>query len=110
MQDLSAAALKRGRAVIESSLAGQVKKRALADAGTEAVTELARAIGKSPHASSDGDGFVVNRLLVPFINEAINCAHEGVATPQDIDSMMMPASITRWGHWHRAASSGWTWC
>lgn len=58
------------------------------DAVAEAVTEVARAIGKSPHASSDSYGFVVNRLLVPFINEAINCVHEGVATPQDVDSMM----------------------
>ncbi len=54
----------------------------------QAVTEVARAIGKSPHASSDSYGFVVNRLLVPFINEAINCVHEGVATPQDVDAMM----------------------
>jgi 3-hydroxybutyryl-CoA dehydrogenase len=58
------------------------------DAVAEAVTEVARAIGKSPHASSDSYGFVVNRLLVPFINEAINCVHEGVATPQDVDAMM----------------------
>ena len=53
-----------------------------------AITEVARAIGKSPHVSGDSYGFVVNRLLVPLINEAINCVHEGVATPEDIDSMM----------------------
>lgn len=58
------------------------------DEVAQAVTEVARAIGKSPHASSDSYGFVVNRLLVPFINEAINCVHEGVATPQDVDAMM----------------------
>jgi 3-hydroxybutyryl-CoA dehydrogenase len=58
------------------------------DEVAQAVTEVARAIGKSPHASCDSYGFVVNRLLVPFINEAINCVHEGVATPQDVDAMM----------------------
>mgnify|MGYP002622355825 CR=1 FL=1 len=58
------------------------------DEVADAVTEVARAIGKAPHVSSDSYGFVVNRLLVPLINEAINCVHEGVATPEDIDSMM----------------------
>lgn len=53
-----------------------------------AVTEVTRAIGKTPHRSKDSYGFVVNRLLVPFINEAINLVHEGVATPEDIDEMM----------------------
>jgi 3-hydroxybutyryl-CoA dehydrogenase len=33
-------------------------------------------------------GFVVNRVLVPTINEAINCDYEGLATPQDVDEMM----------------------
>jgi 3-hydroxybutyryl-CoA dehydrogenase len=54
----------------------------------EAVTELTRTIGKTPHVSKDSYGFIVNRLLVPQINEAINCVHEGVAAPEDIDSMM----------------------
>ncbi len=58
------------------------------DAVADAVTVLTRAIGKSPHVSKDSYGFVVNRLLVPQINEAINCVFEGVATPQDIDAMM----------------------
>ena len=33
-------------------------------------------------------GFVVNRVLVPMINEAINCVHEGLATPGDVDQTM----------------------
>ena len=33
-------------------------------------------------------GFVVNRVLIPMINEAINCVHEGLASPDDIDVMM----------------------
>jgi 3-hydroxybutyryl-CoA dehydrogenase len=58
------------------------------DAVADAVTEATRAIGKTPRVSKDSYGFVVNRLLAPLINEAINCLHEGLATPEDIDSMM----------------------
>jgi 3-hydroxybutyryl-CoA dehydrogenase len=58
------------------------------DAVAEAVTALTRAIGKTPRVSKDSYGFIVNRLLAPQINEAINCVYEGLATPEDIDSMM----------------------
>ncbi|WP_371134604.1 3-hydroxybutyryl-CoA dehydrogenase [Phreatobacter sp.] len=53
-----------------------------------AVTDLTHAIGKTPRVSKDSYGFIVNRLLAPQINEAINCVAEGLATPEDIDSMM----------------------
>lgn len=53
-----------------------------------AVTEVTRAIGKTPRVSKDSYGFIVNRLLAPLINEAVNCVSEGLATPEDIDSMM----------------------
>ncbi|GGB63863.1 3-hydroxybutyryl-CoA dehydrogenase [Roseibium aquae] len=53
-----------------------------------AVTEATLAIGKTPRVSKDSYGFIVNRLLAPLINEAINCVYEGLATPEDIDSMM----------------------
>jgi 3-hydroxybutyryl-CoA dehydrogenase len=53
-----------------------------------AVTEATCAIGKTPRVSKDSYGFIVNRLLAPLINEAINCVYEGLATPEDIDSMM----------------------
>jgi 3-hydroxybutyryl-CoA dehydrogenase len=58
------------------------------DAVCDAVVSLAQSLGKSARVSKDSYGFVVNRVLIPMINEAINCAHEGVATPQDIDEMM----------------------
>jgi len=58
------------------------------DAVAAAVTDLTRAIGKTPRVSKDSYGFIVNRLLAPQINEAINCVYEGLATPEDIDSMM----------------------
>jgi len=58
------------------------------DPVAEAMTDLTRAIGKTPRVSKDSYGFIVNRLLAPQINEAINCVYEGLATPEDIDSMM----------------------
>ena len=58
------------------------------DAVAEAVTDLTLAIGKTPHVSKDSYGFIVNRLLAPQINEAINCVYEGLASAEDIDSMM----------------------
>lgn len=64
--------------------------RALQTSDEVAATIFAatEAIGKVPRHSKDSFGFVVNRLLGPLINEAINCVHEGVATPEDVDSMM----------------------
>jgi 3-hydroxybutyryl-CoA dehydrogenase len=58
------------------------------DAVAEAVTDITSAIGKTPRVSKDSYGFIVNRLLAPQINEAINCVYEGLATAEDIDSMM----------------------
>jgi len=42
--------------------------------------------GESPHVSRDSYDLVVNRLLVPPINEATNRAHEGIAAPQDVSA------------------------
>jgi 3-hydroxybutyryl-CoA dehydrogenase len=53
------------------------------------ITELSRRIGKTPHVSKDSYGFVVNRVLIPMINEAINCVYEGLASPEDIDQMLI---------------------
>ncbi len=58
------------------------------DAVCDKVTALTRAIGKTPRVSKDSYGFVVNRVLVPMINEAINCVYEGLASPEDVDEMM----------------------
>jgi 3-hydroxybutyryl-CoA dehydrogenase len=58
------------------------------DAVSEAIADLTLAIGKTPRVSKDSYGFIVNRLLAPQINEAINCVYEGLATAEDIDSMM----------------------
>jgi len=54
----------------------------------EAVVALIDSLGKKARVSKDSYGFVVNRVLIPMINEAINCVHEGLASPEDIDVMM----------------------
>ncbi|MCS7176855.1 MAG: 3-hydroxybutyryl-CoA dehydrogenase [Candidatus Kapabacteria bacterium] len=49
---------------------------------------LARRIGKTPVCVQDSPGFVSNRVLMPMINEAIYCLMEGVASAEDIDTVM----------------------
>ncbi len=58
------------------------------DATCARIIEITRAIGKTPRVSKDSYGFVVNRVLVPLINEAINCVYEGLAAPEDVDEML----------------------
>jgi 3-hydroxybutyryl-CoA dehydrogenase len=52
------------------------------------ITALTTSIGKTPRVSKDSYGFVVNRVLIPMINEAINCVYEGLTSPEDVDVMM----------------------
>jgi len=52
------------------------------------IVALTEAIGKKARMTKDSYGFVVNRVLIPMINEAINCVHEGLASPEDVDQMM----------------------
>jgi 3-hydroxybutyryl-CoA dehydrogenase len=52
------------------------------------VLETARAMGKTPVQCNDFPGFVSNRILMPMINEAIQCVMEGVGTPDAIDAIM----------------------
>lgn len=58
------------------------------DATHDAVKALAERLGKSPITVRNAPGFVVNRILVPMINEAFFVLAEGIATPQDIDAGM----------------------
>jgi len=50
--------------------------------------ELAKSFGKITAQSSDSPGFIANRILMPYINEAITALQEGVATVEDIDKCM----------------------
>ncbi len=59
-----------------------------ADAVCQTVEAVSRSVGKTPHIVKDSYGFVVNRVLVPMINEAINCLYEGLAEADHIDDVM----------------------
>ncbi len=58
------------------------------DATHAAVQSMAKALGKTPITVKNAPGFVVNRILVPMINEAFFVLQEGLATPEDIDAGM----------------------
>lgn len=47
--------------------------------------ELAKKLGKTPVRVKDAPGFVVNRILLPMVNAAIDCLEKGLATKEDID-------------------------
>ena len=55
---------------------------------TKRILDLAHALGKETSRSADYPGFVVNRILMPMINEAFNALMEGVASAEDIDKGM----------------------
>lgn len=61
---------------------------ATTDETTEAVKSFATALDKTTIESSDLPGFVVNRILVPMINEACFALMEGTASVEDIDTAM----------------------
>jgi 3-hydroxybutyryl-CoA dehydrogenase len=64
-----------------------VRGRETSDETADAVTELARELGKTPAVANDFPGFVSNRILMPYINEAVWALHEGVAEPEAIDTI-----------------------
>ncbi|MDD7044442.1 MAG: 3-hydroxybutyryl-CoA dehydrogenase [Anaerococcus sp.] len=58
------------------------------DETNTAVLELAKTLGKTPIEVKEGPGFVVNRLLIPMINEGIGVLADGLASVEDIDTGM----------------------
>ncbi|HLJ74576.1 MAG TPA: 3-hydroxyacyl-CoA dehydrogenase family protein, partial [Thermoanaerobaculia bacterium] len=51
--------------------------------------EFAKSLGKDPVAARDNSGFIVNRLLVPYLLDAIRAYEEGVGSVEDIDKAMV---------------------
>ena len=54
----------------------------------DAIIELSKSLGKTPVEVQEGPGFVVNRILIPMINEAAFILQEGIASASDIDAAM----------------------
>lgn len=55
---------------------------------THAVTEIVHSLGKKPVLVNEAPGFVVNRILIPMINEAVGIYADGIASVEDIDVAM----------------------
>jgi 3-hydroxybutyryl-CoA dehydrogenase len=64
-----------------------VRGRETSDETAEAITELARELGKTPAVANDFPGFVSNRILMPYINEAVYALQDGVAEAEAIDTI-----------------------
>jgi 3-hydroxybutyryl-CoA dehydrogenase len=58
------------------------------EAVTDLIMKTSEKLGKVPVPANDFPGFVSNRVLMPMINEAIFCVHEGVAEPGHVDEVM----------------------
>ncbi len=65
-----------------------IRARQTDDATFAAIRALSERLGKTPVSVNDAPGFVSNRVLMPMINEAIFCLHEGIASAGDIDAVM----------------------
>jgi 3-hydroxybutyryl-CoA dehydrogenase len=64
-----------------------IRGRDTSDETAAQITELARDLGKTPAVANDFPGFVSNRILMPFINEAVWALHDGVAEAEAIDTI-----------------------
>lgn len=65
-----------------------IRGLATSDETFQIIEDLTKKLGKTPVTVSDYPGFVANRLLIPMINEAAYVLMEGVATREDIDTVM----------------------
>src|SRR6266568_1167505 len=65
-----------------------IRGLATSDETFAATSALAASVGKELTVSQDYPGFIVNRILIPMINEAIFALFEGIATAEDIDKGM----------------------
>ncbi len=65
-----------------------VRTIATSDETENTVFEFAKSLGKEPVRAHDNSGFIVNRLLVPYLLDAVRALEEGVGTKEDIDRGM----------------------
>jgi 3-hydroxybutyryl-CoA dehydrogenase len=65
-----------------------IKSLATSEETVQFAYDFAMALGKEPVNAKDVPGFIVNRVLMPMLNEAVFALEEGVGTPEDIDKAM----------------------
>lgn len=65
-----------------------IKGQKTSDEVCTMISELAKSIGKVPVMVNEAPGFVVNRILIPLVNEGIGILADGVATRDEIDEAM----------------------
>lgn len=65
-----------------------IKGQKTSEQTCKTVTELAAAIGKTPVMVNEAPGFVVNRILIPLVNEGIGILADGIASVEEIDNAM----------------------
>lgn len=65
-----------------------IKGQLTSDAVYEKVAKFAADLGKTPVAVNEAPGFVVNRILIPMINEGVGILADGVASKEEIDEAM----------------------
>jgi len=65
-----------------------IKTLTTSDETVQFAYDFALALGKEPVKTKDSPGFIVNRILVPMLNEAVFAYQDGVGTPEDIDKAM----------------------
>jgi len=66
-----------------------IKGLTTSDETRDTIVELTKVLGKTPVEVAEASGFVVNRILIPMINEAVGVLADGVAKAEDIDQAMM---------------------
>jgi len=64
-----------------------IRANATSDETAAAIVGLARELGKEPVEACDVAGFVSNRILMPFVNEAVHALEEGIADADGIDTV-----------------------
>lgn len=80
-----------------------IRTKKTSDAVYQSLFDVTRRMKKVPVACKDTPGFIVNRLLVPYMLEAARMVERGEATPEDIDTAMKLGAGYR--EWKRAPCS-----
>ncbi len=65
-----------------------IKGKLTSDEVFDAVFDLSQKIGKTPVSVDEAPGFVVNRILIPYINEGVGILADGIAKEEEIDTAM----------------------